>query len=258
MLGEQAEFDQVGQVEFGVFADGDGGHGHQGVVVQGIQGFVGGPGLAAQDVEAPADRVQHPPQTGPVLGVAVQMGVEGAVPVGPAAQGPFGVTVPAPFLLIGGRGFDLGHLLVELGQGTAFGPSISSAALVPSAATPSDTASACSMDSWPARAAAATSGWAANRRPVSNDPFGRRRAHTRLQGQLLGRGTVPGLLPAPGLRGPGRGQRLDRGGRRLDLRAQPHHLRRLRPGQSCGVEPPGVRDHRLSNSPKRTAHGGTS
>ena len=46
--------------------------------------------------------------------------------------------------------------------------SINSAALVASAATPSDTASACSMDSWPSLAAAATSGWAARRRPVSN------------------------------------------------------------------------------------------
>ena len=45
--------------------------------------------------------------------------------------------------------------------------SISSAALAGSAATPSETAAACSDERSPARAAAATSGWSASRRPVS-------------------------------------------------------------------------------------------
>ena len=120
-LGEQPQFDQVGQAEFCLFAGGDGGHGHQGVVVQGVEGLVGRPGLASQDVEPTSDGVEHPPQAGAVFGMAVQVRLAGAVPVGPAPQRPLGVAVPAALLLVAAGGFDLGHLFVELGQRAALG-----------------------------------------------------------------------------------------------------------------------------------------
>ena len=166
-LGEQPEVDKVGQVEFSFFAGGDGGHCHHCVVVEGVERLVRQAGLASQHVEPAPDWVEHPPQAGAVLGMAVQVGLQGAVPVGPAPQRPLGVTVPAALILVAAGGLDLGDLLVQLGQGAAPGHvDQCSAALAGSAATPSDTAAACSIDSSPARAAAATSGWSASRRPV--------------------------------------------------------------------------------------------
>ena len=223
-LGEQAQFDQVGQAEFCVFADGDGGHGHQGVVVEGVEGLVGRAGLAAQDVEPPADRVEHPPQTGPVFGMAVQVGLQGAVPVGPAAQGPLGVAVPAPFLLVGAGGFDLGHLLVELGQGTALGLVDQLGRFGRVGGHPVGYRLGLLHGQFAGQGGGGHLGLVGQAAAGLQGPFGRRRAHTGLIGQLLRRGAVAGVLPALGLRGPGRGQRFDRRGRRLDLRAQPDHL----------------------------------
>ena len=80
-----------------------------------------GAGLAAQDVEPASDGVEHPPQAGAVFGMAVQVGLQGAVAVGPATQRPLGVPVPPALLLVAAGGLDLGHLVVELGQGAALG-----------------------------------------------------------------------------------------------------------------------------------------
>ena len=103
------------------FAGGDGGHGYEGVVVEGVEGLDGGAGLAAGHVEAASDGVEHLPEAGAVFGVTIQVGVEGAVAITPAAQGSFGVPVGSALLGVAGGRFDLGHLLVEFGQRTVLG-----------------------------------------------------------------------------------------------------------------------------------------
>ena len=163
--------------------------------------------------------------------MAVQVGLQRAVPVGPAPQRPLGVAVRRRCSWSQLAALTLATSSLSSGSELRLALSISSAALAGSAATPSETAVACSNDSAPAKAAAATSGWSASRRPVS-------------RARLAAAGLIPAwsascsdaerypsccqLLPSAARAA---ARALIDAGRRLDLRAQPDHLARLRRGQ---------------------------
>ena len=77
-------------------------------------------------------------------------------------------------------------------------------------------------------------------------------AHPGVMGELVGGGAIAIVLPAVGLGRASRCERLDRGGGRLDLGAQPYDVARLARAQGPGVELAGITHHRLSKGAELT------
>ena len=152
------------------------------------------PDSRRSDVEPAADGVEHPPQAGAVFGVAVEVGLQGAVPVGPAAQRPFGVAVPPALLGSLAAALTLATSSLSSGSELRLALSISSAALAGSAATPSDTAVACSAKARrPGRRRPLRAGRpGAGRSP---GPVWPRPGSCRPDRPAVGRRAVAGLLP---------------------------------------------------------------
>ncbi len=212
-------------------------------------------GLAAEQVEPAADRVDHPPQLGPVLRVAVQVGVHGAVPVGPAPPGPFGLPGLPALLRVGAGRLDQGDLLVELGQRAALGLIDQLAGLVGVGGHPVGDRRGLLERQLPGGSRRGHVRLVGHPPTGFQRPLGRGRAHPGFVGQLFRGTAVTVELPVLALRGSGRGQRLDRRRRRLDPGAQPDHLTGLPRGQSPSVEIASKDGDRLSQRAQLTAHG---
>jgi hypothetical protein len=119
-LRKQTEFEEIRKAEFAILAAGNRGDRHQGVEVEGVERLMRRR-VAAQNDQAAPDRVQHAPEVDAILGITVQMRLEGAVAVRPAAQGALGMDGLAAYFPIGHGSFGAGHLFVEFRKGAVPG-----------------------------------------------------------------------------------------------------------------------------------------